>query len=63
MVLVVNEYGDVCGLVTLEDVFETLLGIEIMDEVDQIQDLQLHAREKWRNRAKAKGMVVDRHLE
>ena len=32
MALVLNEYGDVSGLVTLEDVFETLLGLEIMDE-------------------------------
>ena len=63
MALVLNEYGDVSGLVTLEDVFETLLGLEIMDETDHIEDLQIHARKKWVNRAKRKGMVIDEHLK
>lgn len=57
--LVVDEYGHSTGLVTLEDVVETLLGLEIMDEVDKIQDMQIHARKKWRNRAKDKGLVVE----
>ena len=52
MALVVDEYGSVSGLVTMEDVIETLLGMEIMDESDDIPDLQLLARRSWEARAK-----------
>lgn len=45
MVAVVDEYGSFQGIVTLEDVLETLLGSEIVDEYDQIVDMQAHARE------------------
>ena len=42
--LVVDEFGTVSGLVSQEDVIETLLGLEIMDESDNVADLQLLAR-------------------
>ena len=55
--LVMDEYGSVSGLVTMEDVIETLLGLEIMDESDNVADLQLLARKNWENRAKQSGVI------
>ena len=57
MALVVDEYGTISGLVTMEDVIETLLGFEIMDESDNIADLQSHARKSWETRAKNLGLL------
>lgn len=57
MALVVDEYGSVSGLVTMEDVIETLLGLEIMDESDNVADLQLMARKSWEQRAKRLGLL------
>jgi len=57
MALVVDEYGSVNGLVTQEDVIETLLGLEIMDESDSVADLQQLARKSWETRAKKLGMI------
>lgn len=63
MALVVDEYGTVSGLVTMEDVIETLLGFEIMDESDNIADLQSHARKSWETRAKKLGLLDDKNKE
>jgi CBS domain containing-hemolysin-like protein len=59
MALVVDEYGTVSGLVTMEDVIETLLGLEIMDESDNVSDLQVQARKNWEARAKKLGILED----
>ena len=59
MALVVDEYGSVSGLATMEDVIETLLGLEIMDETDNVSDLQKMARRSWEKRAKKSGLVIE----
>lgn len=55
--IVVGEYGGTSGLVTLEDVLETLLGMEIQDEMDDAEDMRVLARQQWEKRAKALGIA------
>lgn len=56
--LVVDEYGSVSGIVTQEDMIETLLGLEIVDESDSDADLQILARKMWKERAKRLGIIT-----
>jgi len=58
ILLVVDDYGGMEGIVTLEDVVETLIGIEIVDEVDTTDDMRQFARKKWKSRMKQAGIDV-----
>lgn len=55
---VVDEYGEVVGVVSLEDVIETLLGTEIIDETDAVADMQELARRKWKERMAQRHKIV-----
>ena len=45
------------GIVTMEDLVETLLGTEIIDELDEAADLREEARRKWRSRVGSDGLI------
>jgi len=61
--LVVDEYGSISGIVSMEDVIETLLGLEIMDESDKDSDMQQLARKNWEKRAKRLGIIDENTKE
>ena len=58
MHVVVDQYGSITGIVTMEDVLETILGMEIVDETDKVADLREYARTKWKERSKKMGIEL-----
>ncbi len=61
--LATDRYGGVSGLVTMEDIMETVLGEEIMDEYDSEKDMQAYARKRWKSRAMELGIISEKDVK
>ena len=61
--VVLDDFGGVAGIITMEDIIETLLGLEIVDETDATTDMRILARRHRQQRAKSLGMLQEARTE
>lgn len=63
IMVIIDEYGGMEGIITMEDILETLLGLEIVDESDKTADMQQYARHMWKKRAQEMGIALSKDEE
>ena len=61
IMLIVDEYGTMKGIITMEDLIETLLGLEIIDEKDKTENMRRLAKKHWKKKVIAKGITIEKH--
>lgn len=60
--VVIDDYGCFQGVLTFEDVIETIFGFEIIDEMDVVTDMQQYARERWQQRQKKYRVLTQKEV-
>lgn len=56
--LVIDQFSNWVGIITMEDIIETILGKEIVDETDQVADMRLYAKLKWKKKIEQQGKTA-----
>ena len=59
MAILINEYGGFSGVLTVEDIVETIIGMEIVDEDETVANRRKLARQRWKERAQRLGIYND----